>query len=189
VLDCTAAAALRAVRLRPVTWLTHLRVILLSLVGGALGIAGALAGELQAGGGPLLIFLGAPIIEEAMKPIGVFLALVRWPRALTNRVYRAVLCAGAGLVFGLIESTAYVLAYGDEAPDWFPLFRFTVPVALHMAASFTVGLGLDYRVVEWVNRGTRLPKRTRNFYVLGVGLHAIYNTTAVILALSGVFDP
>ena len=179
---------MRAIRLRPVTWFTHLRVILLSLVGGALGIVGSFFGELQAGGGLLVVFLGAPIIEEALKPIGVFLALVRWPRALTNRLYRAALCAGAGLVFGLIESALYVLAYADEAPDWFPLFRFTVPVALHMAASFTVGLGLDYRVAEWVNRGTKLPKRTRNFYLLGVAMHAIYNTTAVILSLSGVFD-
>ena len=188
MLDCTAAPALRAIPQRPITWFTHLRIILLSLVGGALGILGAIAGELQAGGGPLLIFLGAPIIEEAMKPIGVFLALVRWPRALTNRLYRAVLCAGAGLVFGLIESTLYVLIYADDAPDWFPIFRFTVPVTLHMVASFTVGLGLNYRITEWVNRGTKLPTRTIVFYALGVGIHAVYNTIAVILSLSGVFD-
>jgi RsiW-degrading membrane proteinase PrsW (M82 family) len=163
-------------------------VILLSLVGGAMGIVGAFFGELQSGGGPLLIFLGAPIIEEAMKPIGVYLALVRWPQALTNRLYRAALCASAGLVFGLIESAVYVWIYATDAPDWYPVFRFTVPVSLHMIASFTVGLGLDRAIVRWVNHGGRLPRKTRNFYFGGVAIHAIYNTTAVILALSGVFD-
>jgi hypothetical protein len=42
--------------------------------------------------------------------------------------------------------------------------------------------------VEWVNRGTRLPNRTRNFYVLGVAIHSAYNTLAVVLSVAGVFD-
>jgi RsiW-degrading membrane proteinase PrsW (M82 family) len=188
VIDCTAAAALRPPLRPPATWFTHLRVILLSLIGGAMGIVGAFFGELQSGGGLLLIFLGAPIIEEAMKPIGVYLALIRWPEALTSRLYRAVLCAISGLVFGLIESAVYVLVYATDAPDWYPVFRFTIPVSLHMIASFTVGLGLDRGIVRWVNHGGRLPRKTRNFYFGGVAIHAIYNTSAVILALSGVFD-
>jgi RsiW-degrading membrane proteinase PrsW (M82 family) len=158
------------------------------LAGGGLGILGSFVGELQSGGFLLVIFIGAPIIEEALKPIGVFLSLARWPRAMESRLYRACLCAGAGAVFGLIESAIYVWVYAPDHPDWYPAFRFTVPVFLHMAASFTVGLGLSWRVVEWVNRGTRLPKRARNFYFAGVTMHAIYNTMAVILALAGVFD-
>jgi RsiW-degrading membrane proteinase PrsW (M82 family) len=166
----------------------HAQVIAVALSGGALGIGGSFFGELQAGGALLLIFLGAPIIEEAFKPVGLFLALVRWPQALGSRMYRALLCAGAAVVFGLIESVVYVYVYAPDHPDWYPLFRFTVPVMLHAAASFTVGLGIDRRLPEWVNHGTRLPKRTRNFYLAGVGIHAVYNTGATVLALFGVFD-
>ena len=67
-------------------------------------------------------------------------------------------------------------------------FRYTVPVALHGAASFIVGLGLTYAVVDWVNGRGELPKSSRNFYVGGVLLHAVYNTSAVILTVAGVLD-
>jgi RsiW-degrading membrane proteinase PrsW (M82 family) len=188
VLDCTSARAFGGTITPPPDWFTHTRVILLSLAGGVLGIAGSFVGELQAGGFLLLVFIGAPIIEEAFKPIGVFLALACWPRALESRLYRALLCAGAGAVFGLVESAVYVWVYAPDHPDWYPAFRFTIPVFLHALASFTVGLGLDWRVVDWVNHGTRLPKRARNFYFAGVTMHSIYNTTAVVLVFAGVFD-
>lgn len=173
--DCSAVH-FATVKRRPVTVFTHVKVVVLSLVGGAMGIVGAFFGELQTGGAILLIVIGAPVIEEAFKPVGVYLALLRWPEALTSRFYRASLCALAGVV------------YAPDAPDWFPLFRFTIPVMLHAVASFTVGLGIDRRLGEWVNHGTRLPKRTRNFYFLGVAIHAAYNTAAVGLALGGVFE-
>jgi hypothetical protein len=186
VLDCTAPGALAPPvhRSRPV----HAWIILLSLAGGILGIGGAFIGELQAGGFLLLPFIGAPVIEEFLKPIGVYLALTRWGYAMGSRLYRASLCAGAGIVFGLIESAVYVWIYAPEHPDWYPVFRFTVPVTLHSVASFTVGLGLDWRVPEWVSHGTPLPGRARNFYFAGVTIHAVYNTSAVVLALLGVFD-
>ncbi len=189
MIDCTAPLALRLdIPSRRPGWFTHSLVIMVSLAGGILGIGGALIGEVRTGGLLLLPFVGAPVIEEAFKPIGLYLSLLRWPRALESRLYRAILCAGAGTVFGLIESAVYVYVYAPGHPDWYPLFRFTIPVALHTIASFTVGLGLDWRVLEWVNRGTRLPKRTRNFYIAGVGIHAAYNTAAVIMAILGVLD-
>ena len=121
-----------------------------------------------------------------------FINLISLPRKswvfVQNRLHIALLCGGAGIVFGLVESAAYVWLYAPDHPDWYPWFRFTVPVGLHAIASFTVGLGLDWRVVEWVNQGTRLPRRTRNSYIAGVLIHATYNTAAAILALSGVFD-
>lgn len=70
MLDCTSAGALSATISPPPGWFTHTRVILLSLAGGFLGIVGSFVGELQAGGFLLVIFIGAPIIEEAFKPIG-----------------------------------------------------------------------------------------------------------------------
>ena len=154
-----------------------------------LGLGGAFIGELQSGGGLILLpIVGAPVIEEAFKPIGVYLALTRWPFAMANRFYVACLCGLAGIVFGLLESAIYVWLYVPDHPDWFPLFRFTVPILLHATASFTVGLGLNRGVVEWVNAGTRMPRRSRNFYIAGVLIHATYNTIAVALAIGGVFD-
>ena len=173
---------------KPVTWWTHTRVVFTALFGGVLGTIGSIFGEIRSGGLLLLPIVGAPVIEEAFKPIGVYLAFVRWPEALRNRLYVAILCAGAGIVFGLLESTMYVFVYAHDHPDWYPYFRYTAPVAVHAAASFTVGLGLDRGVVDWVNRGAPLPKRTRRFYIAGVTIHAIYNITAIVLALTGVLN-
>ena len=139
-------------------------------------------------GGLLLIFIGAPIIEEAFKPIGVYLALVKWPYALRSRQYRALLCAGSGLVFGMLEALTYLYVYAPHHTHAFFVYRVTVPLAVHSVASYTVGLGLDRRIVGVVNRSDPLPKRTRNFYLAGVAIHAAFNTIALALWFAGYLD-
>ncbi|MPZ48393.1 MAG: PrsW family intramembrane metalloprotease [Dehalococcoidia bacterium] len=162
----------------------------MALLGGLLGIAGAFMQELQSffGGGLLMVFIGAPVIEEALKPAGIYLLLLRWPRALSGRVHTAALTALSGLCFGLIESFVYVRFYFPDQGDDFVLFRFTVPVAMHAFASFIVGLGLSRSLVDWAAGRQKLPKPARNYYLAGVGLHAAYNTAAAILSFAGVID-
>jgi RsiW-degrading membrane proteinase PrsW (M82 family) len=188
-LDCTFPLAVR----RPsqpkrVRWSTHIWVVLLSLLGGLLGIGGAFISEVGAGGILLGVFIGAPVIEEAFKPIGVYLSLVKWPDALRNQLYIALLCAAAGLIFGILEAIVYLYVYVPDHSARFKLYRLTIPLALHAVASYTVGLGLDRRIVGVVNRGDPLPKRTRNFYLAGVGLHAAFNTGVTILSVAGFVD-
>jgi RsiW-degrading membrane proteinase PrsW (M82 family) len=153
-----------------------------------LGIAGAVIAEIGSAGWLLLIFIGAPVIEEMFKPIGVFLGQVWFPETLRSRLHVALLCAVSGVVFGLIESWVYVNLYVDNPSADYTLFRYTVPVALHAVASFIVGLGLTYAVVDWVNGRGRLPNTSRNFYLGGVLLHAAYNTGASILYLFDVTE-
>jgi hypothetical protein len=118
----------------------------------------------------------------------VYLSLVRWPEALRNQLYIALLCAGAGLVFGILEALVYLYVYVPDHSSRFKLYRLTIPLALHAVASYTVGLGLDRRIVDTVNRGAPLPSRTRNFYFAGVAIHAIFNTSVVILDLTNAVD-
>ena len=161
----------------------------MAVLGGLLGIMGALFQEGQATLGFLLLpFLGAPIIEEALKPSGIYLALLWWPRALNSQLFTAILCAISGFVFGVIESLVYVAVYVEDPSDDFILYRFTVTLALHAIASFVVGLGINRRILDWAAGRTKLPKASRNFYIAGVAIHAIYNTTAVILSIAGVLD-
>lgn len=169
--------------------LPHVIAIAVALAGGALGIAGAFVQELQsAGSGILLVFLGAPIIEEALKPAGVYVLLARWPQALRGQLHTASLTALAGLSFGLIESLIYVTLYFPDASDGFVLFRFTVTPAMHALASFIVGLGLDRGLIDWAAGRGLFPKRTRNAFLAGMALHAAYNTVAVVLWLAGVME-
>jgi len=149
---------------------------------------GALLQELRAGGFLLLPIVGAPVIEETLKPLGVYLLLMRWPRVLRNQIYTACLSALAGLTFGLVESAAYVAFYVDEAPGWYPAYRFTIPVAMHTTASFIVGLAINRHLMDWAQGRARLPRTNRNLYFSAMAIHGIFNTIALALEIGGVFD-
>jgi RsiW-degrading membrane proteinase PrsW (M82 family) len=167
----------------------YLLTILLALVGGLLGIVGAIVQEIQSTTTYILLpFLGAPIIEEALKPSGIYLALLWWPRALTSQIFTALLCALSGVVFGVIESFVYVTLYVEDPSDEFVVFRFSVPLGLHAVCSYLVGLGLNQRVIDWAAGRSPLPRASRNFYIAAVAIHGAYNTIAVILSLTGVLD-
>jgi len=161
--------------------------VLVAVIGCVVGIPAVVFQELQAG---FLIgaLVAAPVIEEAMKPTGVYILLLRWPQALLGRLHTAMLSALAGLTFGLIESLIYVKVYFPDEGSDFVLFRFTVPVLMHTIASGIVGFGLSRTVIDWAAGRAPLPRVTRNFYFAAVALHAIYNTVAVILSVSGVLD-
>ena len=167
----------------------HLLAISLALVGGVLGIAGAFVQELPAAAGLLLLpFLGAPIIEEGVKPIGVYILLMRWPHLLRGQLYTAALAGLAGLVFGVLESLVYVKLYVPDPSDAFVTYRFTVPLAVHALASFTVGLGINKGVLAWAKGEAALPKASRNLFIAAVTLHAVFNITGFVLVVTGVVD-
>ena len=162
--------------------------ILVALIGGLLGIVGAVIQEFRAGGFLLLPILGAPIIEEGLKPVGVYLLQVRWPHLLLGRLHVALLAGLAGLTFGIIEALVYVNVYVDDPPGWFVTYRFTLPLVLHTTGSFLVGLGITARLMAWAQGDGPLPKSSRNFFLAAVALHAVYNTAAIGLGIAGVFD-
>lgn len=168
--------------------LDHLLALSLALVGGVLGIMGAFITELQSGGGLALPFVGAPIIEEALKPVGVYILLVRWPHVRRGQPYIAGLAALSGLCFGVIESMVYVTLYVPDHPDWFVVYRFTFGPAVHATASFIVGMGINRGLIDWVAGRAPLPKATRNFYLAGMALHGVTNTVVIALAIAGVLD-
>jgi RsiW-degrading membrane proteinase PrsW (M82 family) len=159
-----------------------------AIAGGVLGIFGAFLGEVRAGGFLLLPIIGAPVIEEALKPSGVYILLVRWPFVVRNQLYTAFITALAGLTFGLIESLVYVTVYVEDPPGWYVTYRFTISVAAHAFMSFIAGLAINQGLVDWAQGRAPFPRRSRNLYFTAMGIHGIFNTVAVILALAGVFD-
>lgn len=167
----------------------YVLAVLLAVVGGLLGIIGAIFQEAQTTLTYVLLpFIGAPLIEEALKPSGIYLALLWWPRALRSQLFTALLCALSGLVFGIIESFVYVTLYVDNPSDEFIVFRFSVPLGLHALCSYLVGLGLNQQLIDWAAGRQKLPRASRNFYIAAVAIHGTYNLTAVILSITGVID-
>ena len=177
-------ASAAEVAARPASFWLQLFAVFVAVLGCVIAIPGVILQEIQASGS----IIAAPVIEEALKPAGVYILLLRWPQALRGRLHIAVLAAIAGLTFGLIESLIYVTIYFPDEGSDFVLFRFTVTPMLHVVASFIVGLGLSRTIIDWAAGRAPFPRRTRNFYFAGAGLHAVYNLTAVILALAGVLE-
>lgn len=168
----------------PDVW--HLALaILLAFAGGAFGIIGAFFVEVRSGVSPLLLIVGAPIAEELVKPCGVYVLIARWPFAVRRQIEIALLTSLSGLVFGLLESLTYVSIYAPHHSDAYLLFRFTFPPAVHVVASFTAGWGVNQRLLEWAVTGTAFPRRSRNAFVAAMLIHAVYNTTVAVLALTG----
>jgi RsiW-degrading membrane proteinase PrsW (M82 family) len=107
---------------------------------------------------------------------------------LRGQLHVAFLAAVGGLSFALVESLVYIFVYFPGHSNEFVIYRFTVTPAIHMLASFTVGLGINRGVLDWAWRGTPPPRSSIVFFATGVGIHAAYNTTVVVLSLTNFFD-
>lgn len=187
-MSATDLASLRLHVQRHVAVRHYVIAVLLAFVGAFFGIIGAVIQEFQTGGWLLLPFIGAPIIEEAMKPTGVYLTLIRWADALSNRLFTACLAAMGGFVFGVVEAFAYTELYVSNPSDRFVIYRFTLPIIMHTVSSFIYGLGLSHGIIDWAAGRSSFPKRTRNFYLAAVLLHAAFNTIVVTLDLTNAVD-
>ena len=166
----------------------HLLAIGFALMGGFLGILGAFFAEARTSLPLLIIFIGAPVVEEITKPVGIYLFLMRWRYVLRSQLHIASLVAISGLCFGLLESLVYVTLYAPNHSREFFIYRFTVTVLLHGGASFMAGLGVNGRLIDWANGEAPFPRAARNSFLAAIGLHALYNTTVVILSFAGVLS-
>lgn len=169
----------------PAPW--HILAPLVALSGGVFGVLGVGYTELLYGSF-LVAFVGAPIIEEALKPSGVYLLLVKRPRALRNQVYTAALSALAGIAFALIENAVYLnIYYGylnrnqGEPSATLVLWRYTVCVAVHAVCSFIFGLGINQRLLASAKGETRFLSSGKRFFITAMVLHGLYNITVVVL--------
>ncbi|MBI4295031.1 MAG: PrsW family intramembrane metalloprotease [Chloroflexi bacterium] len=156
----------------------YLLAIGLALAGGAFGIFGAFVQELQAG--PLVAFIGAPIIEESLKPAGVYLLLARWPHLLRNQLHTASLSALGGVAFSLIETIIYLYAYFPEHRGSLAIYRLSLALPLHTIASFIFGLGINQRLLASVKGEIPFLSVGKRFFFTAMALHAAYNIAVTI---------
>ena len=148
--------------------------------GGVLGILGAIIQEwFQAS--PLVAFVAAPMIEEVMKPAGVYLLLVRWPQTLTSRLYTALLAAVGGLSFALVENIIYLQVYFPEHTQTLVVFRYSACLGLHVVCSFIVGFGVNQKLLASVRGEIPLLKGNKKFFIIPMIIHSLFNIMAVLV--------
>lgn len=128
----------------------------------------------------LMIFIVvAPLVEEAVKPLGVVLMGYRRPTRPQAFLWGVAAGAGFAIAEGLFNSTVSLEAWGLVVA-----LRVGAS-AMHCLTSGLTALGL------WSLGQTRRPWLLLGLYGLGVGMHALWNTAAVgmagfsLLALSG----
>lgn len=116
-----------------------------------------------------------------MKPFGVYLLVTKWPATVTRQGSIALLAGLSGLSFGLFESSLYVFVYNsDQIGGEFALFRFTVPVALHVVASSIFGICINRSNLLALARGKSPGRSFWVYSAAAVVLHAIYNIAVTV---------
>ena len=135
-----------------------------------------------------MAFVAAPIVEEALKPSGVYLLLGKWPHLLRNRLYTAYLAALGGISFAIVENIIYLAVYSPEHSGAFVLYRFTAPLAVHTLASFIVGFGINQRLLASVRGEVPFLSGNWKFFVAAIALHALYNIAATVAQVSGLLQ-
>lgn len=154
---------------------------LIALAGGVLGIMGAFFQESQQGvpSAFLAPFFAAPIIEEAVKPVGVYILLAKAPQLLRSRLYTAFLSALGGLSFAVIENLVYLNIYFPEHTQSMIVARFALALPVHMLGSFIAGFGINKRLAASVKGEVPLLSGNWKFFITAMVIHGLYNISAV----------
>jgi RsiW-degrading membrane proteinase PrsW (M82 family) len=166
---------------RPVSAKWHFLAPLIALAGGAFGILAAAYTEFLHGS-LLVAFIGAPMIEEALKPLGVYLILAKWPRSLRNRFYTAFLAALSGIAFGIIENLVYLNIFIEEPSRQVILWRYSAGLSIHTLCSFIFGLGINQKLAASVKGEIKFLSYGKRFFVTAMVLHSLYNISVTVLA-------
>ena len=158
----------------------RLLAVLIAAGGGFLGVPGAIIQEWSQGS-LLVAFVAAPMIEEVMKPCGVYLLLARWPEALTGRLYNALLAAVGGLSFALIENIIYLQFYFPEHTQTLVVFRYSACLTMHMVCSFILGFGINQKLLASVRGEIPLLQGNKKFFFIPMIIHSLFNIMAVLV--------
>jgi len=155
-------------------------VPLVALLGGLFGILGAAYCEIMYGS-ILVAFVGAPIIEEAIKPAGVYLLLVKRPAVLRSPRYTAFLAGLGGLAFAVVENLVYLNVYIPDPSPTLVLWRYTVCIGIHTACSFIAGYGINEKLLAAVRGEVKFLSFDKRFFIFAMVLHSLYNIFAVLV--------
>ncbi len=129
----------------------------------------------------LAISVIAPVVEESVKPAGLY--LLKLTRARIKTREWIVLGAVAGLGFGLLENAIYAteaLSHGIHAVLGVLALRTGLSLPVHMAATSIAAFG----VMRW--RKTGRIEELLKFLLVAISIHSVYN---LLVAVAGGWLP
>jgi RsiW-degrading membrane proteinase PrsW (M82 family) len=153
---------------------------LIALGGGVLGVLGAFFQEATRGS-ILMVFVAGPMIEEVMKPAGVYLLMAYKPEVLNKRAYTALLAALGGLSFAVIENLIYLQIYYPEHTRALVVMRYSAGLPMHNHTSIILGFGINRRLLASIKGEIPFLQGNAKYFIIPMVLHSLYNITVVIL--------
>jgi RsiW-degrading membrane proteinase PrsW (M82 family) len=165
--------------MRPaVKW--HIIAPFVAIGGGVLGVLGAILQEFFYGL-IFVAFVAGPMIEEAMKPTGVYILYVVRRDACRGRLYTALLAALGGLSFAIVENLFYLELYYPEYSRALLMFRYTWPLGMHAVTSFIVGFGVNDRLFRSVRGEIPFLRGNWVFFITPMVMHSAFNVVMVAI--------
>ena len=153
---------------------------LIALGGGLLGVLGAFFQEATRGF-LLMVFVAGPMIEEVMKPTGVYLLLAFKPEALRRRIYTALLAALGGLAFAIVENLIYLRVYYSEHTHALVVMRYCAGLPMHVSTSFILGFGINCKLLSSIKGDIPFLQGNARYFIIPMVLHSLYNIAVVVL--------
>jgi len=158
------------------------------LAGGGVAVVGSVFGELTSGMA-LMLVVGAPAIEEMLKPMGVILMMEKRLTWFRSGFEVIVLCVLGAVAFTVLENLAYIYIYQPDLGSDYAVFRFLACSPMHIGATLIFALGLlkTYRVMRDEGRRMNL-ELALPYYIGAVMLHGGFNLTMLLLERAGILS-
>lgn len=179
--------------------------LLVVALGSLLAVPGVAFDMLTGGGGFLGPVVAGPLIEEALKPVGLIILLTRRSDLKLSATMGVLVGAFSGLAFAAIENLIYLKIYVPDHDSGYVIWRWTVCVGVHVACSALVGYGLarssggraakdggEFRFLNSASPHLLDEPRERSGVFQGASLrclvvatvlHGTYNLAAIVLQL------
>lgn len=164
------------------------KYIAIAFLGGAVSAGLATLGELGYGGfftptvvetvdltTLIMVALIAPIVEESVKPLGIYL-IGRDEKPNLTIMEWAWLGLFAGLGFALLEDALYAsMAAGSGGNAMLALTAIRLALPVHMIATTLSGIGVG------LYHKTKDPRNFLMMLVLAMAVHGIYNFSVTVI--------
>lgn len=134
----------------------------------------------------VLTVLFAPLTEEPVKAIGMFVVIFFVWKVVPNRRYGAALGAASGLGFGVAESILYIYNMAlANYPAEYIVVRIIMTPFMHPLWSAFVGIGVFAFVSRKSKSGGASLTLPLMFLLLGIINHIIWNSISIGLSSLG----
>jgi len=123
-------------------------------------------------------FLAAGPVEEVLKPLGVYVALIFLPNIPKKSFFVVIFSIMSALLFATIENYVYLHFYFPKHPPELAHFRWRYCTLLHIVCSTTYSFSILKNIAYFVHRSEKKPSFV--LPLISMTIHNLYNIIVTI---------